>query len=256
MPRSSSTAQTNDITAAPPVTPTPNRSRPAPRGGVTPERPLRAARTTYELPQEFDIGHVNTVATTARMGGQTGRDLPYGVIPNESTVKYLKSYAGSKPNLGYIAVLVAKDEDMALVSMSFKTVPWQIGKPVLDAMNKLAVAKGFNADFKIRYDGMDWVGIDKGSLTSHCPYLEKMAWFCTPDSCKGADQMVHVIKSLAADVLSANMPIDFVLAETIIPNQNLLQKYKVILDILQRRMVIDMTPEDDGASQATEAESL
>ena len=162
----------------------------------------------------------------------------------------------SKPNLGYIAVLVAKDEDMALVSMSFKTVPWQIGKPVLDAMNKLAVAKGFNADFKIRYDGMDWVGIDKGSLTSHCPYLEKMAWFCTPDSCKGADQMVHVIKSLAADVLSANMPIDFVLAETIIPNQNLLQKYKVILDILQRRMVIDMTPEDDGASQATEAEAL
>ena len=36
-----------------------------------------------------------------------------------------------------------------------------------------------------------------------------MGWFCTPDSCKGADQMVHVIKSLSADVLSANMPIDF-----------------------------------------------
>ena len=32
---------------------------------------------------------------------------------------------------------------------------------------------------------------------------------------------------------------------------------KVILGILQRRMVIDMTPEDDGASsQATEAEGV
>ena len=256
MSGASSTTLTNGTTATLPVTPQPNRSRSAPRGGVTPERPLRAARTTYELPQEFDIGRVNTVATTARMGGQTGRDLPYGIIPNESTVKYLKEYAGSKPNLGYIAVLVCKDEDMALVSMSFKTVPWQIGKPVLEAMNKLAVAKGLNGDFKMRYDGIDWIGIDKGSLTSHCTYLEKMGWFCTPDSCKGADQMVHVIKSLAADVLSANMPIDFVLAETIIPNQNLLQKYKVILGILQRRMVIDMTPEDDGASQATEAEAL
>ena len=33
---------------------------------------------------------------------------------------------------------------MALVSMSFKTVPWQIGKPVLEAMNKFAVAKGLS----------------------------------------------------------------------------------------------------------------
>ena len=68
--------------------------------------------------------------------------------------------------------------------------------------------------------------------------------------------MVRVIKALSADVLSANTPIDFVLAETIIANEGI-QKYKVILDILQRRMVIDVTPEDDGASsQATEAEGV
>ena len=83
-----------------------------------------------------------------------------------------------------------------------------------------------------------------------------MGWFCTPDSCKGADQMVHVVKSLSADMLSANMPIGFVLAETIIPNKSLLQKYKVILGILQRRMAIGVSPEDDGASQATEAEGV
>ena len=256
MSGASSTTLTNGTTATLPVTPQPNRSRSAPRGGVTPERPARAPRTTYELPQEFDIGRVNTVATTARMAGQTGRDLPYGIIPNESSAKFNKRYEGSKPNLGYIAVLVVKDEDMALVSMSFKTVPWQIGKPVLDAMSKIAVAKGLSGDFKQRYDGIDWIGIDKGSLTSHCTYLEKIGWFCTPDSCKGADQMVHVIKSLSSGVLSANMPIDFVLAETIIPNQNLLQKYKVILGILQRRMAIGVSPEDDGASQATEAEGV
>ena len=63
--------------------------------------------------------------------------------------------------------------------------------------------------------------------------------------------MVHVIKSLSADVLSANMPIGFVFAETSIANESI-QKYKVILGILQRRMVIDVSPEDDGSSQATE----
>mgnify|MGYP006876878272 CR=1 FL=1 len=82
-----------------------------------------------------------------------------------------------------------------------------------------------------------------------------MGWFCTPDSCKGADQMVHVIKLLSAHVLSANIPIDFVLVETIIANESI-QKYKVILGILQRRMVIDVSPEDDGSSQATEPEGV
>ena len=184
-----------------------------------------------------------------------GRDLPYGAIPNEPTVKFKNAYDGGKPNLGYIAVLVVKNEDMALVSMSFKTVPWWIDKPGLEALNKVAVAKGLAGEFKQRYDGIDWIGIDKAALTSHCSYLEKMGWFCTPGSCKGADQMVHVIKSLSADVLSANIPIDFVLAETIIANEGI-PKYKVILDILQRRMVIDVSPGDDGSSQATDPESV
>ena len=131
MSGAASTTQALDMTVTePPVTPQPSRSRSAPRSGVTPERVARAPRTAYELPQEFDIGRVNTVATTASMSAETGRDLPYGIIPNEATVKFKKGYDGGKPNLGYIAVLVVKDEDMALVSMSFKTVPWQIGKPV------------------------------------------------------------------------------------------------------------------------------
>ena len=124
----------------PPVTPQSNRSRSA-RSGVTPERVARAPRTTYELPQEFDIGLVNKVATTASMSGETGRDLPYGVIPNESTVKFKKMHNVGKSNLGYLVVL----------------------------------------------------------------------------------------------------------AETIIASQGI-QKYKVILGILQRRMVIDASPEDDGSS--------
>ena len=91
MSGASSTTQALDITVTgPPVTPQPNRSRSA-RSGVTPERVARAPRTTYELPQEFDIGRVNKVATTASMSGETGRDLPYGIIPNESTVKFKKA---------------------------------------------------------------------------------------------------------------------------------------------------------------------
>ena len=126
MSGASSTTQALDMTVTgPPVTPQLSRSRSAAsRSGVTPERVARAPRTAYQLPQEFDIGRVNTVATTASMSAETGRDLPYGIIPNESTVKFKKAYEGGKPNLGYIAVLITKDEDMALVSMSFKTVPW------------------------------------------------------------------------------------------------------------------------------------
>ena len=67
--------------------------------------------------------------------------------------------------------------------------------------------------------------------------------------------MVHVIKSLSADVLSANMAIGFVLAETIIANEGI-QKCKVILGILQRRMVIGVSPEDGGSSRATEPEGV
>ena len=84
-----------------------------------------------------------------------------------------------------------------------------------------------------------------------------MGWFCTPDSCKGTGQMVHVIKSLSADVLSADIPVGFVLAETIIPNESIQKykvRYKVVLGILQRRMVIGVSPEDAGSSQATEPE--
>ena len=148
MSGASSAVQALDITVTPPpVTPQSNRSR-STRPGVTPERAARAPRITHERPQEFDIGRVNKVATTASMADDTGRDLPYGVIPNESMVKCKKDYVGGKPNLSYIAVLVVKDEDMALVSMSFKTVPWQIGKPVLEALNKVAVAKGLAGEFK------------------------------------------------------------------------------------------------------------
>ena len=51
------------------------------------------------------------------MSGETGRDLHYGVIPNESMAKFKKIYMGGKANLGHIVVLVVKDENMALVSI-------------------------------------------------------------------------------------------------------------------------------------------
>ena len=117
MSSASSTTQTLEITVGPPpVTPQSNRSR-STRPGITPERVARAPRITYELPQEFDIGYVNKDATTASMSGETGRDLHYGVIPNESMAKFKKIYMGGKANLGHIVVLVVKDENMALVSI-------------------------------------------------------------------------------------------------------------------------------------------
>ena len=51
---------------------------------------------------------------------------------------------------------------------------------MLEALNKAAVEKGLSGEFNQRYDGIDWIGNDKAALTSHCDYLEKMGWFCTP----------------------------------------------------------------------------
>ena len=145
MSGSSSTAQTNDMAAAPPVTPTPTRSRSAPRGGVTPERPARAPRTTYELPSGVRHRPRQHGRDDGTYGRPDGPRPPVRHHPERAERQVQQAvYEGSKPNLGYIAVLVVKDEDMALVSMSFKTVPWQIGKPVLGAMSKTAVAKGFS----------------------------------------------------------------------------------------------------------------
>ena len=89
--------------------------------------------------------------------------------------------------------------------MLFKTEPWQIGKSTINnPINKAAKAKGKEPEMKVRHKGIGWVGVDKPALTSHCPYVDKMGWFATADSCKGAKELVQLIKSLSSDLGAAH----------------------------------------------------
>ena len=179
-----------------PATPTTSRTRDREHGGNgTPVRaqPLRRI-VTYELPSEFDLGTVNVAATQRTVGQIMGVDCPPGCFPPEVIVKFQKKYTGTRTNLGSVVIQLTKDGHDAIVCMLFKTEPWQIGKSIINSINKAAKAKGKEPEMKVRHKGIDWVGVDKSALTSHCHYVEKMGWFATADSCKGAKELVQLIK--------------------------------------------------------------
>jgi hypothetical protein len=242
-----------------PATPTPLRSRDRDDGGnSTPARAQPVRRTiTYELPTDFDLGTVNVAATQRTVGQIMGVHCPPGVFAPEVIVKYRKPYGGSRTNIGSVVIQLTKDEQDAIVCMLFKTEPWQIGKSIINSINKAAKAKGKEPEMKVRHKGIDWVGVDKSALTSHCPYVEKMGWFATADSCNGAKELVGLIKSLSSELLTANLAADFYLGEIVVPAAKL-KGLNVILNILQRKTVIDVDEESDaddaeGASAASAA---
>ena len=230
-----------------PATPTTTRQRDRDDGGnSTPARAQPVRRTiTYELPTDFDLGTVNVAATQRTVGQIMGVHCPPGVFTPEVIVKYQKRYTGTRTNLGSVVIQLTKDEQDAIVCMLFKTEPWQIGKSIINSINKAAKAKGKEPEMKVRHKGIDWVGAIKSALTSHCPYVEKMGWFTTADSCNGAKELVGLIKSLSSELLTANLAADFYLGEIVVPAPKL-KGLNVILNILQRKTVIDVDEESDA----------
>ena len=85
-------------------------------------------------------------------------------------------------------------------------------------------------------------GLDKDRLTYSLPYLQKLGWMATPDTCGSAEGDINFIKELSVEFLNSNLPMDYYLAEIEIPRAQL-AKYKVVLDILTRNIVIDVTDE-------------
>ena len=243
--------------AAAPATPTTLRTRDrGDGGGGTPVRGQPVRRTiTYDLPTDFDLGTVNVAATQRNVGQIMGVDCPPGCFPAEVIVKFQKKYIGGRTKLGSVVIQLTKDEHDAIVCMLFKTEPWQIGKSIINSINKAAKGKGKEPEMKVRHKGIDWVGVDKSALTSHCPYVEKMGWFATADSCKGAKELVQLIKSLSSELLTANLAADFYLGEIVVPAAKV-KGLNAILRILQTAIDVDDKSdddEDDGASAASAA---
>ena len=174
-----------------------------------------------------------------------GMDCPPGAFTPEVAVKYQKRYEGTRTNLGSVVIQLTKDEHDAIVCMLLKTEPWQIGKAIINSINKSAKSKGKDAEMKVRHKGIDWVGVDKSALTSHCPYVEKMGWFATADSCKGAKELVALIKALSSELLTANLAADFYLGEIAVPAAKL-KGLNAILNILQRKTAIGVDEQSDG----------
>ena len=99
---------------------------------------------------------------------------------------------------------------------------------------------------KLCHKGIDWIGVDKSALASHCPYLGKMGWFVTADSCKDAKELlVNLTKALSSELLSSNLAANFYLGELTVPANKKKNKLNVVLIILERKVVIDATTESD-----------
>ena len=105
----------------------------------------------------------------------------------------------------------------------------QIGKKLVEALDEVAKVKGFEGTMKKRHPGLEWIGIDKGSLTQDCDYVEKMGWVATPDSCHGAANLANMAKGLSAELLPSHLPCDYYLGEIIVPEHEK-TKYQAILD--------------------------
>ena len=175
------------------------------------------------------MGTINMSATDASVSELAGKDLPQGIMTAKAIVKFKKEYVGRKRNSGAVVMLLAKGEDKSVQSVCFYTSPWQIGEKVVEALDEVAKAKGLDANMKKRHVGLEWIGIDKGALTSHCAYVEKMGWVATPGSCHGAAQLVNMVKGLSAELLTSHLPCDYYLGKITVPD-NEKAKYQVILD--------------------------
>ena len=238
-----SPVQTLEITLAP-STP-PRGTKRAVEAGEDADTP-NAMRRTVSLPQSFDMSTINLKTTTEHMRAQTGRDLVYGLVPDNAIIKTKILYNKSKAKIGSNVILLTKDEDKGIVSVCWYTNPWQIGGEVVKVLNKRASDNGSGEDFKARFPGGHWVGIDKDRLTYSLPYIQKLGWIATPDTCGSAAGVVDFIKELSIELLNSNLPMDYYLAEIEIPRAQVV-KYKVVLDILTRNIVIDVTDESQAA---------
>ena len=175
------------------------------------------------------MGTINMRATDETVKELTGKDLAQGIMTAKAIVKFQKKYVGLKRNAGAVVMLLAKGEDKSVQSACFYTSPWQIGKKIVEALDEVAKAKGHEGNMKKRHVGLEWIGIDKSALTSHCDYVEKMGWVATPDSCHGAANLVNMVKGLSAELLTSHLPCNYYLGEITVPEREK-TKLQVLLD--------------------------
>ena len=202
--------QTLEITLAePPETPPRGTKRNAAQSGAQDDDMPRIMHRSVSLPQSFDMGEINMKTTSEHMRAQMGRDLVYGLAPDNAVIKTKILYQKPKASIGSNVILLTKDEDKGIVSVCWYMNPWQIGGEVVKVLNKRASDSGFGEDFKARFPDAHWIGIDKDRLTYSLPYLQKLGWIATPDTCGSAEGVINFIKELSIKLLNSNLPMHY-----------------------------------------------
>ena len=198
---------------------------------------------------------VNVRETNANMSALTGRDLPPGTLPDNAKVTYNKIYNGRKGTIGSAAIVLALDMRKAVVCMCLQFNPPQMGKEAMTVLNNNAEKNGEPVSTKDRWIGIDWIGIDEANLCKKTTFLKKFGWFATPDTTRGGNGMMGLVRKMSYEIMNAHMAIDFYLAELLVPD-GAMETTKVILDVLMRKTTIDTTPEDElPEAPAAESES-
>ena len=115
---------------APPPTPTVSRTgRARESNGATSPHPAPTRRhtiTSDSLPTDFQMPEINVCETNRQMAGLKGRDLPTGVLLDETEIAYRKVHTGRKSNIGTVCIPLALDMRQAAVCMCLHTHPQQI----------------------------------------------------------------------------------------------------------------------------------
>ena len=70
------------------------------------------------------MGTINLKTTTEHMRALTGRDLVYGLVPDNAIMKTkIVFYNKPKAKIGSNTILVTKDEDKGVISVCWYTNP-------------------------------------------------------------------------------------------------------------------------------------
>jgi len=182
-----------------PITPGAGARRKAANDAPTPNGKKR--KTTIDL-GDVDVNDNSMSRMFAKPSGGGG-----GGMPRNAVVKLHEKYAGPKTCIGTINMVALKQE-RAIVSMSLYGTPPNANKAALQYLEKKTGRKTGQ-----RHNGMKWVGIDEGDLAMGDDYIKKMGWFANVGTAGSAANLVELTQNLAEEIIEANLPVHFKLAE-------------------------------------------
>ena len=181
-----------------PITPGAGARRKAADDAPTPHGKKR--KTTIDL-GDVDVNDNSMSHMFAKPSGGGGG------MPRNAVVKLHEKYAGPKTCIGTINMVALKQE-RAIVSMSLYGTPPNANKAALQYLEKKTGRKTGQ-----RHNGMKWVGIDEGDLAMGDDYIKKMGWFANVGTAGSAANLVELTQNLAEEIIEANLPVHFKLAE-------------------------------------------